>query len=140
MEKRIKILYVLSIAAILAFLGMQVYWLYNRFEYSITEYENISIDKISKAIDEYNSYRAKHTMIKEATRVQSSYSMNNDLDSMGTRKRTVTVRTRELNGRKLLGIAEERKLTPDEMKRLQELVLDSLEMVDAKIEIGRAHV
>lgn len=133
MEKRIKILYVLSIAAILAFLGMQVYWLYNRFEYSITEYENISSDKISKALDEYNSYRAKHTNIKEATRVQSSYSMNNDLDSMGIRKRTVTVRTRELNGRKLLGIAEERKLTPDELKRLQELVLDSLEMVDAKI-------
>ena len=32
-----------------------------------------------------------------------------------------------------MGIAEERKLTPEEMKKLQELVMDSLDMVDAKI-------
>ena len=32
-----------------------------------------------------------------------------------------------------MGIAENRKLTPEEMKRLEEMVMDSLEMVDAKI-------
>ena len=41
--------------------------------------------------------------------------------------------TKEIDGRKILGIAEERNLTPEEMKKLQELVIDSLDMVDAKI-------
>lgn len=39
MEKKIKTLYILSIAAILAFLAMQGYWLYGRYEYTLQEYE-----------------------------------------------------------------------------------------------------
>lgn len=133
MEKKIKILYILSIVAILAFLGMQLYWLYGRYEYSLSEYENIQIENISNAITEYNNERAKHSAVKKIARTQSSYQMNTDVDSVGNRRRTVTVTTKEIDGRKILGIAEERDLTPEEMKRLQELVMDSLDMVDAKI-------
>lgn len=133
MEKKIKTLYILSIIAILAFLGMQAYWLYARFEYSLIEYENIASDKISNAIVEYNKARATHSpMTKEATKIESSYNMNTDINPDGSRKRTVTVRTRELNGRKILGIAENRKLTPEEMKRLENVVIDSLDMIEAK--------
>lgn len=134
MEKKIKTLYILSIAAILAFLGMQIYWLYNRYEYSLTEYENISGKKISNAIIEYNKVRAEHSPItKEAIKIRSSFSMNTYLDSAGNRRRKVTVTIRELNGRKLLGIVENRKLTLDEMERLEKLVLDTLDKVDTKI-------
>lgn len=133
MEKKIKTLYILSIVAILAFLGMQVYWLYGRYEYSLSEYENIQIENISNAITEYNNERAKHSSVKKIARTQSSYQMNTDVDSAGNQRRTVTVTTKEIDGRKILGIAEERNLTPEEMKKLQELVLDSLDMVDAKI-------
>lgn len=133
MEKKIKTLYILSIVAILAFLGMQLYWLYGRYEYSLSEYENIQIENISNAITEYNNERAKHSAVKKIARTQSSYQMNTDVDSVGNRRRTVTVTTKEIDGRKILGIAEERDLTPEEMKRLQELVMDSLDMVDAKI-------
>lgn len=133
MEKKIKTLYILSIVAILAFLGMQLYWLYGRYEYSLSEYENIQIENISNAITEYNNERAKHSAVKKIARTQSSYQMNTDIDSVGNRRRTVTVTTKEIDGRKILGIAEERDLTPEEMKRLQELVMDSLDMVDAKI-------
>lgn len=133
MEKKIKTLYILSIAAILAFLGMQVYWLYGRYEYTLSEYENISCEIISNAIAEYNNERAKHSVVKKIARTQSSYQMNTDVDSVGNRRRNVTVTTKEIDGRKLLGIAEKRDLTPEEIKRLQELVLDSIDMVDAKI-------
>ena len=134
MERTVKTLYILSIVAILAFLAMQGYWLYNRYEYSLAEYENIFGVKISNAIDEYNKVRAKSIpLTKEATKIQSSYNMNTDVDSLGNRKRTVTVRTREISGRKLLGITENRKLTPDEMEQLGKMVMDSLDMVDAKI-------
>jgi len=134
MEKRIKTLYILSIAAILAFLGMQVYWLYNRYEYSLNEYEDISSDKISNAIVKYDKARLAHSSLtKETTKIQTSFNMNTAIDSAGNRRRRMTVTTKELNGRKLLGIAENRKLTPDEMARLEKLVLDSLDMAEAKI-------
>ncbi|WP_289679813.1 hypothetical protein, partial [Muribaculum intestinale] len=133
MEKKIKTLYILSIAAILAFLGMQLYWLYGRYEYSLSEYENISGEIISSAIAEYNNERAKYSVVKKLARTQSSYQMNTDVDSAGNRRRNVTVTTKEIDGRKILGIAEKRNLTSEEMKRLQELILDSLDMVDAKI-------
>lgn len=133
MENKIKILYILSIAAILAFLGMQAYWLYGRYEYSISEYENISCEKISNAIVEYNNERAKHSAVKKIARTQSSYQMNTDIDSVGIRRRTVSITTKEIDGRKILGISEKRDLTPEEMKTLQEMILDSLDMVDEKV-------
>ena len=44
MKKRIKTLYIITIIAILAFLGMQVYWLYGRYEYSLrVVYMNIML-------------------------------------------------------------------------------------------------
>lgn len=133
MENKIKILYILSIAAILAFLGMQAYWLYGRYEYSISEYENISCEKISNAIVEYNNERAKHSAVKKIARTQSSYQMNTDIDSVGIRRRTVSITTKEIDGCKILGISEKRDLTPEEMKTLQEMILDSLDMVDEKV-------
>lgn len=133
MERTIRTLYIFSIIAIVAFLGMQAYWLYNRYEYSLTEYEDICSDRISNAIAEYNKIRSRSPLIKEAYRIQSSYNMNTDIDSTGDRKRTVTVTTRAINGRKLLGIAENRNLTPEELKRLEKLVIDSIDMAEAKI-------
>lgn len=48
MERRIKTLYTVTIIAILAFLGMQVYWLYGRYEYSLIEYERSLGEQIGK--------------------------------------------------------------------------------------------
>lgn len=57
MEKRIKALYIITIIAILAFLGMQVYWLYGRYEFSLSEYEATAYDKIVHTVDELNQSR-----------------------------------------------------------------------------------
>lgn len=59
MEKRIKILYIVTIIAILAFLGMQVYWLYGRYEFSLRDYERNLCERIVKCVDDYNVIRAK---------------------------------------------------------------------------------
>ncbi len=53
MEKRIKTLYIVTIIAILTFLGMQVYWLYGRYEYSLQEYENDTYKALGDALEEY---------------------------------------------------------------------------------------
>lgn len=53
MEKRIKTLYVITIIAILSFMGMQTYWLYVRYEYSLDEYERHLADRVAQCVQEY---------------------------------------------------------------------------------------
>lgn len=61
MEKQIKTLYIVTIIAILAFLGMQVYWLYGRYEFAITDYERNLGVQIEKCVNEYNTIRETST-------------------------------------------------------------------------------
>ncbi|MDE6554125.1 MAG: HAMP domain-containing histidine kinase [Muribaculaceae bacterium] len=57
MEKRIKTLYLITIAAILAFLAMQVYWLYGRYVFSLDEYGRNLSSRIMESVDLYNGFR-----------------------------------------------------------------------------------
>lgn len=127
MEKRIRTLYVVTIIAIIAFLGMQAYWLYGRYEFSLLEYEHHTEAVISNAIDEYNKERDK----KRSGQISTSYSMSHGVDSTGNTSRQVTVSS-SFNGRKLLGIEEERNLTDEEMERLAEIVSDSLQRIEER--------
>ncbi len=134
MEKKIKTLYMLSIIAILAFLGMQVYWLYGRYEYSLIEYENRTGITVVEALKEYDKARGRTSDIKsDSVRVRSEFLMNHDVDSVGKQIRTVTVKTNVVNVRELLEFVGNRKHTPDELKRLEEMFMDSLKLTDAKI-------
>ncbi len=107
MEKRIKTLYIVTIIAILTFLGMQVYWLYGRYEYSLREYEHHAETVIADVLVEYNKERDK----KGVGKINTSYSLSHGVDSIGNASRKVTVSSSVFNGRKLLGINEERNLT-----------------------------
>lgn len=133
MEKKIKTLYILSIIAIVAFLVMQVYWLYGRFEYSLRDYEDRAELSVADALAEYDKVRARgSSTLGDTVRVQSAYNMNYDKDSVGGRIRRVDVTTKVIRGRELLGIKENRKLTPEEMDRLQKVVIDSIDDVETK--------
>lgn len=127
MEKRIKTLYIITIVAILAFLGMQAYWLYGRYEFSLREYEHHTEAVIADVLVEYNKERDK----KGVGEIKTSYSLSHGVDSAGHTSRKVTV-TSSFNGRKLLGIDEERNLTDEEIERLAEIVTDSLNRVEEK--------
>lgn len=127
MEKRIKTLYIVTIAAIMAFLGMQMYWLYGRYEFSLREYEHHTEAVIADVIVEYNKERDK----KGNGDINTSYSMSHGVDSAGNKSRKVTVSS-SFNGRKLLGIDEERNLTDEEKERLAEIVSDSLQRIEGK--------
>ncbi|MDE7441530.1 MAG: HAMP domain-containing histidine kinase [Muribaculaceae bacterium] len=127
MEKRIKTLYVVTIIAIIAFLGMQAYWLYGRYEFSLLEYEHHTEAVISDAIVGYNKERDK----KRTCDISTSYSMSHGVDSTGNTSRKVTVSS-SFNGRKLLGIEEERNLTDEEIERLAEIVSDSLQRIEER--------
>ncbi len=127
MEKRIKTLYIVTIIAIIVFLGMQVYWLYGRYEFSLREYEHHTEAVIADVIVEYNKERDK----KGTGDINTSYSMSHGVDSAGNTSRKVTVSS-SFNGRKLLGIDEERNLTDEEKERLAEIVSDSLQRIEEK--------
>ena len=127
MEKRIKTLYIITIVAILAFLGMQAYWLYGRYEFSLREYEHHTEAVIADVLVEYNKERDK----KGVGEIKTSYSLSHGVDYAGHTSRKVTV-TSSFNGRKLLGIDEERNLTDEEIERLAEIVTDSLNRVEEK--------
>jgi len=111
----------------MAFLGMQMYWLYGRYEFSLREYEHHTEAVIADVIVEYNKERDK----KGTGDINTSYSLSHGVDSAGNTSRKVTVSS-SFNGRKLLGIDEERNLTDEEKERLAEIVSDSLQRVDEK--------
>lgn len=107
---------------------MQGYWLYGRYEYSIREYEHRTEAVIQEVLADYNKARDKHSVGK----ISTTYNLKHDVDSTGNALRKVTVSTSVLDGRKLLGINENRNLTEDEMDRLADLVTDSLQFVEEK--------
>ncbi|MDE6263928.1 MAG: HAMP domain-containing histidine kinase [Paramuribaculum sp.] len=57
MERRMKTLYSITIIAILSFLGMQGYWLYGQYSYSLIDYEHNLAEQIVKSVDSYNEIR-----------------------------------------------------------------------------------
>ncbi|MCM1094638.1 MAG: HAMP domain-containing histidine kinase [Lachnospiraceae bacterium] len=128
MEKKIKTLYILSIIAIFAFLGMQGYWLYSRYEFSLKEYEYNAESVIADALVEYNKERTGSSV----TQIQTTYNLSHSVDSVGKQQRKVTVASTTIQGRELLGIKEDRKLTQEEMERLAKIVSDSLSVVENK--------
>ena len=133
MENKIKTLYILSIAAILAFLAMQAYWLYTRYEYSLKDYEDRAEIAVANALIEYDRARSRKSSIQSDTfRVMSSFNMNHDMDSLGKSIRKVTVSTKVIRGKDLLRIKGDRKLTPKEMTALEKIILDSIEKTETK--------
>lgn len=79
MEKRIKTLYIFTIVATITFLGMQVYWLYSRYEASLCEQEDRIFSEIKVHMDEYFDKRQFHR------EYMTSYSLHHLYDSVGYR-------------------------------------------------------
>lgn len=117
MEKRIKALYIITIIAILAFLTMQVYWLYGRYEYSLSEYEISGYKEIVQAVTEVNQARKDSSDSAKGPRTfQSSYNINNDTDNAGKTRISATITSQKYYAHELLGIKGTRQLTEEEKK------------------------
>ena len=114
MEKRIKALYIITIIAILSFLGMQVYWLYGRYEFSLSEYETSAYKTIRQTVTELNQTRQEQPDSDGRTRtLQSKYSLNHSYDSVGSQVTIAVVSTQKYYAHELLGIKENRPLTSE---------------------------
>lgn len=135
MEKRIKTLYIITIIAILTFLGMQVYWLYGRYEYSLKEYEDRTYNTIVAALDEYviSRWDDNYSGARVST-IRSSYNINWETDSVGHSKVNASISWFKFNAHDILGVKEVRKLTPEEWVRVDELIAKDSSLVKAEKE------
>lgn len=130
MEKRIKALYIITIVAILAFLGMQMYWLYNRYEVSLKEYERLLSDKIVKCVDDYNSIREKSTENRRSAQNKygednvftiPTFSLKQEYGDTVKTTRTAKITTYLFSAYELLGIEPGTPLSEHQKNKAMEL-------------------
>lgn len=134
MERRIRILYVITIIAILAFLGVQSYWLYTRYEYALTEYENQIYSRIISVLDDYKNERYKNNNERPGQTSQTSYNVDM-LDSVksDTCTRKVMIQSIRYNAYDLLGLPKSHVLTDEDKTKIADLVSSDIDGVDKAV-------
>lgn len=124
MENRIKILYIITIVAILVFLGMQAYWLYGRYEYYLKDYEDEARKTVLAVIDEYRDfYSDRADTLKGPLSYQSNYNIESTISDNGKFTRVATIVSRRYDAHKILGIKENRELSSEEKQRAAAIAL-----------------
>lgn len=129
MERRIKTLYIITIIAIIAFLGLQTYWLFGRYEYAMMDYERELSEKVIRGVNEYSKIRdkASQDLRAEAWRNKSSiltvpsFSLSQQYGDSVRTKRTARIMTYIYSSYELLGIAPGTPLTDEQKKKAIEL-------------------
>lgn len=134
MERRIKIIYIITIVSIIAFLGMQAYWLNSRYEYSITEYSTTVNEKIMAAIKAYRNYQSENKNIptgdyKYNTRYSLSFNQDiNKYDSPNSKIAHIT--TYVFDAHKLLSIPRNQQLTKEQEEEANNIALNIIKDLD----------
>ena len=131
MEKRIKTLYIITIIAIISFLGMQAYWLYGRYEYALNEYERTMNERIVRCLDEYNVIRGKKTLDNwndspdenegNNTFTVPSFSLQQRYADSVETTRTAKLSIYQFSAYELLGIAPGTPLSEEQKNKAMEL-------------------
>ncbi|MDE6753801.1 MAG: HAMP domain-containing histidine kinase [Muribaculaceae bacterium] len=132
MKKRIRTLYVTTIIAIFAFLGMQMYWLNERYEFSILEYERQLSEKIEKGVEEYNELRNKAPVKRTNKRLEDSndtlelpsYNLRQHFGDSIKTSRTTTIYTYRTTVFDILGIKPGTPLTEEMKDKAMQLLLE----------------
>uniref|UniRef100_UPI002730A663 hypothetical protein n=1 Tax=uncultured Muribaculum sp. TaxID=1918613 RepID=UPI002730A663 len=134
MERRIKIIYIITIVSIIAFLSMQAYWLNSRYEYSITEYSTTVNEKITAAIKAYRNYQSENKNIptgdyKYNTRCSLSFNQDiNKYDSPNSKIAHIT--TYVFDAHKLLSIPRNQQLTKEQEEEANNIALNKIKDLD----------
>lgn len=117
MEKRIKTLYTITIAAIVAFAAMQFFWLDTRYEAALQDHEALLAARTRQAFDDYMEQR-----LAEAGKHRDRAAFNNYTTSLSLTvgdtvpaRRRATIRSWHFNAHDILGLPDSVKLSPEQM-------------------------
>lgn len=133
MEKRIKTLYIVTIIVIIAFLGMQIYWLYGRYEFSLIEYERCLGSTVIECVDKYAAIRDKSPTDYRRSKITKP--KNDSIINIPTFEiqhrgqygdsiqisRKSTIKTYIFSAQELLGLEPGAKLTEEQQNKAAEL-------------------
>lgn len=137
MEQRIKTLYIITIIAILTFLGMQMFWLYARYESSLKDYERILGERVMQCVNTYNGIRANY--IDKADTKDSVVNCKDDPISIPVYQlsqqygdtvrtmRTAAILTYNFSMHKLLGLKPGTKISNEQRKKAIDLAKNNME-------------
>lgn len=135
MERRIRTLYIITICAIVAFLAMQVYWVYTRYESSLARYESALAGRIQASVREYDDIR--HTLasrFKDDELLSSSFRLSKIMGDTVSTRIMATVNTYTLKAQDLLGLPRDAKLTPEQQTEVARRLLEmSVEPSDSVV-------
>lgn len=129
MESRIKTLYIITIFAIISFLGMQTYWLYDRYEFSLKEYERNLCERMVQCVDEYNGIR--NTMSGGNSDLQGNddgeiaiptFSLSQHYGDTVKTTRTAKIMTYHCSVSELLGLKPGTSLTEGQRNRAIDII------------------
>lgn len=120
MEKRIKILYIITIIAILTFLGMQLYWLYGRYQFSLKECESRLSEKVEEAFTTYHENRW-HTNSLDTIPSRTSFGISQTFGDKIATKRQAIITTYHLSASEILGLNKATVLSPEQREKALEM-------------------
>lgn len=127
MERRIKALYIITILAILAFLGMQAYWLHTRYVYSLGECEDQLQEELLAILDKYDEARDEEKKNDDQNIVNHSsmsLSFTRD-DTLGVKKEVgIKITTFRYTAQEILGLPASHELTSEEKRLASEKVVE----------------
>lgn len=125
MEKRIKALYIITIIAILSFLGMQISWLFSRYEQSLYEYESEALVSIYDSVKEYNeirNHKSDDSTPEDSTLTVPRFTLQQHYGDTVATTRTVKIYTYSYSAHELLGIEPGVKLTDAQMNQAMDII------------------
>lgn len=137
MERRIKTLYIITIIAILAFLGMQSYWLYVRYESALKDYERILGDRVMQCVNIYNGIRASYIESADTTDSAGScreepisipvFRLSQQYGDTVRTTRTATIVTYNFSMHKLLGLKPGEKVSNEQREKAIEMAKNNMD-------------
>jgi two-component system phosphate regulon sensor histidine kinase PhoR len=128
MNGKIKTVYIITIAAIVAFLLLQAHWLYSTFNVSVNAYEAETFTNIKSVIAQYDSLRYKaYNKINADSYVLNSFLITHSQDAVTGKSADAKMLTYSYDIRTLMNVSHDAKIT-DKMRA--DAYAKGLELVD----------
>ncbi len=144
MEKRIKSLYIVTIIAIIAFLGMQTHWIYGRYDFALKDYERNLGKRIELCVEDYNATRDKSVDTRADSLKKNgsnadifsvpTFSLKQEYGDTVKTTRTSKIYTYQFSAHELLGLEPEIPLTEEQRTKAMELAnIQMIQPIDSLI-------